>query len=58
MATAPSINRDWILAEFSKGIDAENTLQVDAKETAASRRPTLRLASSTTRSPPPTAAIA
>jgi hypothetical protein len=36
MATAPSINRDWILAEFSKGIDAELCLQVDAQATASS----------------------
>jgi hypothetical protein len=36
MATAPSINRDWILTEFSKGIDAECTLQADAEATASS----------------------
>jgi hypothetical protein len=36
MATAPSINRDWILAEFSKGIEAEHALQLDAEATAAS----------------------
>jgi hypothetical protein len=36
MATAPSINRDWILAEFSKGIEAENSLQADAQATASS----------------------
>ena len=36
MATAPSINRDWIVAEFSKGIEAEHSLQVDAQSTASS----------------------
>ena len=36
MATAPSINRGWILAEFSKGIEAEHALQLDAEATAAS----------------------
>jgi hypothetical protein len=36
MATAPSINRDWILAEFSKGVDAERSLQEDAQATASS----------------------
>jgi hypothetical protein len=36
MATAPSINRDWILAEFSKGIAAEHALQMDAHSTASS----------------------
>jgi hypothetical protein len=36
MATAPSINRDWILAEFSKGIDAERSLQEDAQATSSS----------------------
>jgi hypothetical protein len=36
MATAPSINREWILAEFSKGIDAEQCLQRDAESTASS----------------------
>ena len=36
MATAPSINRDWILAEFSKGIEAEQSLQEDAQATASS----------------------
>jgi hypothetical protein len=36
MATAPSINRDWILAEFSKGIEAESSLQKDAESTASS----------------------
>ena len=34
MATAPSINRDWIADEFSKGIDFERTLQADALATA------------------------
>ncbi|WP_435019605.1 hypothetical protein TA3x_001382 [Tundrisphaera sp. TA3] len=36
MATAPSINRDWIAAEFSKGIDAEQSLHDDALATAQS----------------------
>jgi len=36
MATAPSINRDWILTEFSKGIDAERSMQQDAESTASS----------------------
>ena len=36
MATAPTINRDWILAEFSKGIECEHSLQVDAQATASS----------------------
>ena len=36
MATAPSIKRDWIMAEFSKGIEAEHALQVDAQSTASS----------------------
>ncbi len=36
MATTHSINRDWIAAEFSKGIDAEHALEVDATATASS----------------------
>ena len=36
MATAPSVHKEWILAEFTKGIDAENSLQHDAEATAAS----------------------
>ncbi len=36
MATAPSVNRPWIATEFSKGIEAEHALEVDAKSTAAS----------------------
>jgi hypothetical protein len=36
MATAPSINRDWIAAEFSKGIDAEQALLDEAKARAQS----------------------
>jgi hypothetical protein len=36
MATAPTLHRDWILAEFSKGIEAENSLQIDAQATASS----------------------
>jgi hypothetical protein len=36
MATAPSINRDWILTEFSKGIEAESALQADAEATSSS----------------------
>jgi hypothetical protein len=34
MATAPSVHRDWIAAEFSKGIDAEQQLIDDAKARA------------------------
>jgi hypothetical protein len=36
MATAPSINRDWIVSEFSKGIEAEYSLEMDAQATATS----------------------
>jgi hypothetical protein len=36
MATASTINRDWILAQFSKGIEAEQCLQRDAESTASS----------------------
>jgi len=36
MATAPSINREWIAAEFSKGIDAEQSLHADALATSQS----------------------
>jgi len=38
MATAPTttINRDWIAAEFSKGIDAEQALMDEAKSRADS----------------------
>jgi hypothetical protein len=36
MATVPTVNRDWILVEFAKGIDAENSLQQDAEATASS----------------------
>ena len=36
MATAPTIHRDWIASEFSKGIDAEHALQADAESTASS----------------------
>ncbi len=35
MATSHSVNRDWIAAEFSKGIEAEHRLQVDAEATAS-----------------------
>jgi hypothetical protein len=35
MATAPSVKRDWILAEFSKGIEAEHSLQTHAQATAS-----------------------
>jgi hypothetical protein len=35
MATAPSIHRDWIVSEFSKGIEAENSLQAHARATAS-----------------------
>src|SRR3954447_2144703 len=34
MATATTINRDWIAAEFSKGIDAEQSLMDEAKARA------------------------
>jgi hypothetical protein len=33
---SPSINRDWIAAEFSKGIDAEQTLATEAKQRSES----------------------
>jgi hypothetical protein len=36
MATTPSINRTWIAAEFSKGIDAEQMLMDEAKARAES----------------------
>jgi len=36
MATASTINRAWIAAEFSKGIDAEQMLMEEAKARAAS----------------------
>jgi len=36
MATAPTINRDWIAAEFSKGIEAEQMLRDDARSRAES----------------------
>jgi hypothetical protein len=36
MATATTINRDWIAAEFSKGIDAEQSLMDDARTRADS----------------------
>jgi len=36
MATAPTINRDWIASEFSKGIDAEQALIDEAKARAES----------------------
>ena len=36
MATSTSVNRDWILAEFSKGIDAERSLQANAESAASS----------------------
>jgi len=36
MATVPAINRDWIAAEFSKGIDAEQTMLDEAKARAQS----------------------
>ncbi len=36
MATASAANREWIAAEFSKGIDAKQSLEDDAKQTAAS----------------------
>jgi len=36
MATASSINREWIAAEFSKGIDAELSLHADALATSQS----------------------
>ncbi len=36
MATAPSVQRDWIATEFSKGIEAEQSLLDEAKARAAS----------------------
>jgi len=36
MATGTTINRDWIAAEFSKGIDAEQILMDEAKARAES----------------------
>jgi len=36
MATAPTINRDWIAAEFSKGIAAEQLMMDEAKARAES----------------------
>jgi len=36
MATATTINRDWIAAEFSKGIEAEQALVDEAKARAES----------------------
>jgi hypothetical protein len=36
MATATTINRDWIAAEFSKGIDAEQSLMDEARARAES----------------------
>jgi hypothetical protein len=36
MATATTINREWIAAEFSKGIDAEQSLMDEAKARAES----------------------
>jgi hypothetical protein len=38
MTTAPTARRDWIVAEFSKGIEAEQSLQNHA-ETSASNPP-------------------
>ncbi len=35
MATASPVNREWIAAEFSKGIEAEHRLQVDAESTSS-----------------------
>ena len=36
MATATTINRDWIAAEFSKGIEAEQALMEEARARAES----------------------
>jgi len=36
MATATTINRDWIAAEFSKGIEAEQALREEARARAES----------------------
>ena len=36
MSTATSINREWIVSEFSKGIEAERSLQMDEESTASS----------------------
>jgi hypothetical protein len=35
MTTAPTARRDWIVAEFSKGIEAEHSLQTRAESTAS-----------------------
>jgi hypothetical protein len=35
MTTAPTARRDWIVAEFSKGIEAEQSLQTHAESSAA-----------------------
>jgi hypothetical protein len=36
MATTHEVNREWIAAQFSRGIEAERSMEVDAKATAAS----------------------
>ncbi len=35
MTTTPTARRDWIVAEFSKGIEAEHSLQTHAETTAS-----------------------
>jgi len=36
MATAHQVKREWIAAQFSRGIDAESRMEADAKATSAS----------------------
>jgi hypothetical protein len=36
MATAHQVNREWIATQFSRGIDAERSMEADAKATSAS----------------------
>ncbi len=36
MATEKTIDRDWVVAQFSKGITAERAMETDAKATAGS----------------------
>jgi hypothetical protein len=35
MSTAPTVKRDWIVSEFSKGIEAEQSLGTHAESTAS-----------------------
>ena len=36
MATAHQVNREWIASQFSRGIEAERSMEADAKDTSAS----------------------